>query len=130
MVQPNSLWKNSRKHFYAELKPLGTSATVVEPGFFLTDYMDGRSLVKTSVEIADYHSTVGKTRAFAEGHNHLQPGDPAKLAQALLRLAALPDPPLRLQLGSDALMRVQQKNSFVNEESERWRALSTSTDRD
>ena len=113
---------------YGELKPLGISATVVEPGFFRTDFMDGSSLAKTSIEIDDYDLTVGKTRKFAEEHNHQQPGDPAKLAKALIEVASLAEPPVRLQLGSDAVRRVQQKNAFVDAESQRWLSLSTSTD--
>ena len=80
------------------------------------------------VTIDDYQSTVGKTRAFADEHNHQQPGDPAKLAKALLELATLPDPPVRLQLGSDAVKRIEEKNAFVNRESQRWFSLSKSTD--
>jgi NAD(P)-dependent dehydrogenase (short-subunit alcohol dehydrogenase family) len=113
---------------YAELKPLGIHATVVEPGFFRTDFMDGSSLQKTKEHLPAYAATVGKTRAFAEEHNHQQPGDPAKLAQALLQLAALPAPPLRLQLGSDAVRRIEAKNAFVHEETQRWLLLSQSTD--
>jgi NAD(P)-dependent dehydrogenase (short-subunit alcohol dehydrogenase family) len=110
------------------LKPLGIHATVVEPGFFRTDFMDASSLARTAVQIEDYQSTVGKTRAFADEHNHQQPGYPAKLAKALLKLPAMPDPPVRLQLGSDAVKRIEQKNAFVNSESQRKFSLSTSTD--
>jgi NAD(P)-dependent dehydrogenase (short-subunit alcohol dehydrogenase family) len=112
---------------YGEVKPLGIHATVVEPGFFRTDFLDGSSLQRTKEEIEDYAPTVGKVRSFAGTHNHEQPGDPAKLAEALLRLVALPDPPLRLPLGPDALRRIAAKNSFVAEEIERWRTLSEST---
>jgi NAD(P)-dependent dehydrogenase (short-subunit alcohol dehydrogenase family) len=113
---------------YAELRPLGIHATVIEPGFFRTDFMDASSLVRTVVQIDDYESSVGKTKSFADNQNHQQPGDPAKLATALLELAALTDPPIRLQLGSDALKRIEQKNAFVQAESQRWLSLSTSTD--
>ena len=115
------------KALYAELKPLGIHATVIEPGFFRTDFMDASSLARAAVQIDDYESTVGKTRSFAEGNSGRQSGDPAKLAAALLALAALDDPPVRLQLGSDALKRIEQKNAFVQSESERWRSLSLST---
>ena len=96
-----------------ELTPLGIHATVIEPGFFRTDFMDNRSLARTEQQIGDYTETVGKTRMFAVERNHQQPGDPAKLAQALLQLASVAKPPLRLALGSDALARIGEKNSFV-----------------
>lgn len=112
---------------HGEVKPLGIHAMVVEPGFFRTDFLDGSSLQRTKEEMGDYAQTVGKVRSFAGTHNHEQPGDPAKLAEALLQLVALPDPPLRLPLGPDALLRIAAKNSFVAEEIERWRTLSEST---
>lgn len=111
-----------------ELAPLGIHATVVEPGFFRTDFMDNRSLARTRTQIADYIETVGKTRIFVAERNHQQPGDPSKLAQALLQLANAAKPPLRLALGTDALERVAEKNAFVAHETEQWRALSESTD--
>jgi NAD(P)-dependent dehydrogenase (short-subunit alcohol dehydrogenase family) len=111
-----------------EVAPLGIHATVIEPGFFRTDFMDNRSLATTGRQIDDYTETVGKTRIFAVERNHQQPGDPTKLAQALLRLANAPKPPLRLALGSDAVQRIAEKNSFVTQETAEWRALSESTD--
>jgi NAD(P)-dependent dehydrogenase (short-subunit alcohol dehydrogenase family) len=46
----------------AELAPLGVRATVVEPGFFRTDFLNDNSLVSTKQQIADYAETVGVTR--------------------------------------------------------------------
>jgi hypothetical protein len=89
--------------------------------------MDTRSLSQTAHQIADYAETVGKTRAFAVEHNHQQPGDPAKLAQAILRLAHAAQPPLRLPLGGDALQRIADKNAFVERETAQWRILAQST---
>ena len=111
-----------------ELAPLGIHATVVEPGFFRTDFMDNRSLANTSQQLADYAETAGKTRIFAAERNHQQPGDPKKLAQALLQLANAGTPPLRLALGTDALARIAEKNAFVAQEIAEWRQLSESTD--
>ena len=113
---------------HAELKPLGIHATVVEPGFFHTNFLDASSLVETKARIQDYAETVGQMRAFAGGHNGQQPGDPSKLAQALLTLASMDQPPLRLPLGSDTLARIAEKNAFVTEQTKRWKDLSVSTD--
>jgi NAD(P)-dependent dehydrogenase (short-subunit alcohol dehydrogenase family) len=112
----------------AELAPLGIAATVVEPGFFRTDFLDDQSLAKTALRIEDYAATVGVMRDFANGANHAQPGDPARLAQAILALAAAPKPPLRLPLGSDTVARIEGKNRFVAGELDAWRALALSTD--
>jgi len=111
-----------------ELAPLGIHATVVEPGFFRTDFLDARSLVATAARIADYDATSGATRAHAVDANHQQPGDPEKLAAAMLRLADAPQPPVRLQLGSDTVARVRAKNQSVDAEMSQWLELAQSTD--
>ncbi len=110
-----------------ELAPLGIHVTVVEPGYFRTDFLDHTSLRKTATQISDYAETVGKIRAFAAERNHQQPGDPTKLAQAILQLAAANKPPLRLPLGTDTLQAIAQKNAYVEQETATWRALAEST---
>jgi NAD(P)-dependent dehydrogenase (short-subunit alcohol dehydrogenase family) len=113
-----------------ELEPLGIKVTVVEPGFFRTDFLDTSSLVATRERIDDYAATVGAMREFAAGVNHAQPGDPLKLAGALLQLADSDTPPTRLQLGSDTVERVRAKNQFVEKEMAEWLDVALSTDHD
>jgi len=112
----------------AELAPLGVHATVVEPGFFRTDFLNDNSLVSTGQQIADYAETVGVTRDFAAGANHAQPGDPQKLSTAILKLVDSDNPPVRLPLGSDTVARINAKNRHVESELEAWHALAVSTD--
>jgi NAD(P)-dependent dehydrogenase (short-subunit alcohol dehydrogenase family) len=111
-----------------ELKPLGIYATVVEPGFFRTDFLDARSLAVSPAAIPDYEETVGAMRNFAAHANHAQPGDPVKLAKAMLALVDAPEPPVRMPFGSDTVARIEAKNASVAEELARWRELSLSTD--
>jgi NAD(P)-dependent dehydrogenase (short-subunit alcohol dehydrogenase family) len=113
---------------HAELKPLGIHATVVEPGYFRTDFLDASSLVVGKQIIADYDETSGNVRRFAVGMNHNQPGDPEKLATALVTLADAETPPLRLPLGTDTLKAIADKNAYVAAETETWKELSRSTD--
>lgn len=111
-----------------EVGPLGIHATVVEPGFFRTDFLNDNSLVSTAAQIDDYAATVGAMRDFSAGANHKQPGDPRKLVSAMLALVDSDTPPLRLPLGSDAVARIEEKNRFVLGELEGWRAIAVSTD--
>jgi hypothetical protein len=113
-----------------ELAPLGLHATVVEPGFFRTDFLDDASLVRTRREIGDYAASVGTMRGAMASANHQQPGDPKKLSLALLRLADAAEPPVRLPLGSDTVARIGEKHRFVDAELQAWRDVAVSTDHD
>ena len=52
----------------------------------------------------------------------------AKAAAALLHIASLPEPPLRLLLGSDAYDAAQRHASEILASDREWKALTTSTD--
>ena len=111
-----------------ELKPLGIKVTVVEPGYFRTDFLDGASLTTTQKVIEDYAGTVGEIRKHAVALNHKQLGNPEALAQGLLKIVDAEDPPLRMPFGSDTVAAIEAKNAFVAEELRQWRSLALSTD--
>ncbi|RON40890.1 short-chain dehydrogenase/reductase [Pseudomonas frederiksbergensis] len=113
---------------HGELAPLGVKVTVVEPGYFRTDFLDTNSLVESPETIADYAPTAGEVRKLAKAVNQQQPGDPEKLAQAMITLVEADNAPLRLPLGTDSVRYIEAKNAFVADELNTWRALSESTD--
>jgi NAD(P)-dependent dehydrogenase (short-subunit alcohol dehydrogenase family) len=113
----------------AELQPLGIKVTVVEPGFFRTDFLDESSLTVSHGAIADYNETpAGAMRTMAAGANHAQPGDPARLAKAMVKLVNDPNPPLRMPFGTDTVAAIETKNASVAKELGTWRDLAISTD--
>ena len=113
---------------HLELAPLGIHVTIVEPGFFRSDILDhSKSLLEAPIRYADYDGTAGVVRGIVPGLSHHQPGDPAKLARALLELVNADTPPLRLPLGPDTLQRMAEKNALVERETEAWRTLAAST---
>jgi len=113
---------------HAELAPLGISVTVLEPGYFRTEFLESKSVVETDAAIADYAETAGKVRAMAKTVSMKQPGDPVRLARVVVELAGAAHPPLRLPLGSDTVAAIEAKHAFVSKELDAWRAIATSTD--
>jgi NAD(P)-dependent dehydrogenase (short-subunit alcohol dehydrogenase family) len=114
---------------YAELKPLGISVTVIEPGGFRTDFA-GRSLAQSSTVIDDYADTAGRRRKEHDTAHGTQPGDPAKAAEAIIAAVEFDEPPAFLLLGNDALTTYRRLAAARLDTIEAWEHLSTSTDID
>jgi len=111
---------------FKEIGPLGIKVTIIEPGGFRTDFAGAST--QLSEGRPEYDSTVGAAVRFQKSYNGRQPGDPVKAAAALLHVASLAEPPLRLLLGSDSYAAVE-KNALDKIESDRnWKDLSLSTD--
>jgi NAD(P)-dependent dehydrogenase (short-subunit alcohol dehydrogenase family) len=113
---------------HAELGILGIHVTVVEPGYFRTDFLDASSLSVSPTIIEDYAATAGKVRSVATGLNHAQPGDPARLAKVLIEFTDAPNPPVRLPLGSDTVAAIEAKHAADAAILAEWKTVSVSTD--
>jgi NAD(P)-dependent dehydrogenase (short-subunit alcohol dehydrogenase family) len=109
-----------------EVGPLGIKVTNIEPGGMRTDYA-GRSMVFTKANIADYDGTAHNSRRIMAEHAGHEPGDPAKVAQAILAVADADDPPLQLLLGADAVLYATQQMSAFQAEMGKWVKLTLST---
>ena len=111
-----------------EVAPLGIKVTVLEPGGMRTDWA-GSSMNVPPIS-APYQQTVGALAAML-GRADLAPaGDPAKVAQVVLQVADLDEPPVRLLLGSDAVQYAALAAQARAAEDAKWRDLSVSTDHD
>lgn len=110
-----------------EVAPLGIRVTVVEPGFFRTDF-SGRSLHHASAHIVDYASTVGPRRKENDKTHGTQLGDPDKAAHALIEFVRGSALPARLLLGSDAVKFVTDELEAQRREIDEWKNVSASTD--
>ena len=110
-----------------EVKPLGIHVTALAPGQFRTDWA-GRSMIRAERNFADYDAVMDPIRAARQAKSGNQPGDPAKAAQALLKLVDAENPPVRLYLGADALKLVEDKIEAMKTEIAAWEEVSRSTD--
>jgi NAD(P)-dependent dehydrogenase (short-subunit alcohol dehydrogenase family) len=110
----------------AETAHLGIRVTVIEPGGFRTDWA-GSSMTIGDVD-PDYVASVGASAERTRVSSGSQKGDPAKAAQAMLQVAAMEEPPLRLLLGSDAYELATAAARRQLDSDEKYAQLSRSTD--
>jgi NAD(P)-dependent dehydrogenase (short-subunit alcohol dehydrogenase family) len=85
-----------------EVEQFGIQITVVEPGFFRTELLDA-SHVKWSIQRIEDYAADGNVQEVWSAYNGKQPGDPDKLGEVLLEVAAMEQPPKVFVAGSDAL---------------------------
>ena len=109
-----------------EVGPLGVKVTIVEPGGFRTDFAGSSTDLREGRP--EYDATVGATVRFQRNYNGKQPGDPEKAAAAVLHIASLSDPPMRLLLGSDSCNAAEKHALQMMESDREWKDLSVSTD--
>jgi NAD(P)-dependent dehydrogenase (short-subunit alcohol dehydrogenase family) len=112
----------------AEVGPLGIKVTVLEPGGMRTDWA-GSSMAVHPVSPA-YEQTVGHVNSLRENLMSKAASDIAKVADVLLTVVDLDEPPVRLLLGSDAVTYAGRVEAARAESDARWRELSVSTDYD
>jgi NAD(P)-dependent dehydrogenase (short-subunit alcohol dehydrogenase family) len=110
----------------SEVEPFGIHTTIVNPGFFRTELLTNESTNYATASIEDYAQRNAAQREFWESQNGQQPGDPAKLAQALLTLAKQDQPPRRFIAGADAIAQAEQQVAQFQAEINAYRDLSSS----
>ena len=107
-----------------EVRPLGITVMIVEPGAFRTGLFGSHS---ASAPIPDYAATVGQTRRMIKTAAGTQPGDPVKAAAAVLTALDAPSPPLRLPLGDDAVDAILGHLGSTRADITTWEKLARDT---
>ena len=111
---------------HPEVEPFGIATTIVNPGFFRTELLTKESTTYATPSIADYAERHAARAQMYEAANGQQPGDPAKLARALITIASQQPPPLRFIAGADAIGVAEQKAADLPAQANAYRDLSTS----
>lgn len=110
-----------------ELAPFGVHVTALEPGGMKTDWGTGASAAMPTL-LPDYVPSIGAVVEMLSHHIGHETGDPAKVAQVVLKLAYHDALPAHLLLGSDALHYAGEANKARAASGEAWRAISAATD--
>ena len=109
-----------------EVEPFGIHTTVVNPGFFRTELLTKESTNYAPASIEDYAERNSAMRELYESMDGKQPGDPAKLAEALLTIVDQEQPPFRFIAGADAIAQAESKLAERQQQIDAYRDLSTS----
>ncbi len=110
----------------AEIAPFGITTTIVNPGFIRTDLISEKSMTSAELSIEDYAERRAQQMKWWASQGGKQPGDPAKVAHALIRIANEKQPPRRFIAGADAIGLAKQKVADLQAQIEAYRDLSSS----
>ncbi|MCA8092084.1 SDR family NAD(P)-dependent oxidoreductase [Burkholderia anthina] len=110
-----------------ELAPLGVRVLIVEPGPFRTDWA-GRSANQAPQTLDDYAGTAKLRTDTIRGYSGKQPGDPARAADAIVKMVESDDAPLRLLLGKVALTNANRKLDALRHDFDGWADVSRGAD--
>lgn len=111
----------------AEMAGFGVKVSIVEPGYFRTNFLDRESLVLPAVTTDAYPAI----REMTQNHLGLQGsqlGDAAKGAEAIIKVAVAGEGPLNQLLGSDSYQYAQARIAALTADVEAGRALALTTD--
>jgi NAD(P)-dependent dehydrogenase (short-subunit alcohol dehydrogenase family) len=109
-----------------EVAPFGIGVTLVEPGGARTEFRYGSSRLGPKLDAYDGTPAAG-IRAMIEGGAAVPPGDPAKMAAAIIASADTDPAPSRIVLGSDSfgIIRKSLAGRLAVVDAQREQAAST-----
>jgi NAD(P)-dependent dehydrogenase (short-subunit alcohol dehydrogenase family) len=112
-----------------ETAPFGVKLTALEPGAMRTSWGKRAHAARESI-LPEYERSVGDSMRQMEAYWGNESGDPAKVAQIVLKVADADTLPPHILLGSDAYRLVRQAERARAADAERWQAVSASIDMD
>jgi len=110
-----------------EIAPFGIRVTAIEPGAIRTDW-SARSMKEAKQPIEAYADTVGARKALIKLAGDKFPGDPRRVADAVLMVSEHEAPPLHLLLGRDVFKAYREKLSGLMESIEQWSSVTLDVD--
>ena len=111
-----------------EVEPFGIRSTIVNPGFFRTGLASPESMIWPDITVADYAERSAEQRRWWQAQDEQQPGDPDKLAAALVSLARADSPPQRLIGGADVITLAERKVAELQHQIDEQRSQATTFD--
>ena len=114
----------------AEVEPFGIRAIIVNPGFFRTELLTKESTNFAANHIADYDGRRESQVEFWTEQNGKQSGNPAKLAEALIKISNEETPPKRFIAGADSIGTAEGVVAELQQQIDAYRELSSSLDYD
>ncbi|GAB3494800.1 SDR family NAD(P)-dependent oxidoreductase [Spirosoma knui] len=110
----------------AEVAPFGIKVTIVEPGYFRTEFLSGS--LRVPQDSMEEYALIRESEAVHQQQiRGNQPGDPVKAVAAMIQIAAEPNPPLHLFLGQDAFDMAHVKIKALQDDLAQWKELTAST---
>ena len=117
-----------------EVRHLGIDVTVIEPGYFRTNFLNGSHRITAKNRIEDLDVVTNPRHSTLEAYNGNQPGDPVKGANIIVealtqsgRCRGRVLPP-RLALGKDAVQYITKVMDINRKHLEEWTDLVSTTD--
>ena len=119
----------------AEVAPFNVKPIIFAPGIFRTRAFSSSYHYNQS-SIPEYAQIDAGTKAFVDGMNGQEPGDPKKAVERMIDvvrgegMAAGKEMPFRLPLGSDGMQVVREKCLGTLKVCDEWQEFIQSTDFD
>ena len=111
----------------AEASPFGVKVTIVEPGYFRTEFLSSGSLRVPEGQMEEYALVRESEATHQQQIKGNQPGDPNKAVAAMIQIADEANPPLHLFLGQDAYDVTYGKVQALQMDLENWKAVTIAT---